>query len=298
MNAAGQGEATTVNAGAEIPHERTAMNIQLKTQGIAAARPLAGRVSLVTGSTSGIGLGIARALAEAGSGVVLNGLGIAAEIGKTRDQIEADFGVAVSYSAADMTSHLAIAEMIASAVASHGRLDIVVNNAGIQHVAPLEQFPVDKWDAILSINLSSAFHTTRLALPAMRQNRFGRIVNIASAHGLVASPFKAAYVAAKHGIVGLTKVTALETAEDGITCNAICPGYVYTPLVEAQIDGQAKAHNISREKVIHDVLLAQQPNKRFATVEELGALTVFLASDAAASITGIALPVDGGWTAH
>jgi 3-hydroxybutyrate dehydrogenase len=288
----------TVNAGAEIPHERTAMNIQLKTQGIAAARPLAGRVSLVTGSTSGIGLGIARALAEAGSGVVLNGLGIAAEIGKTRDQIEADFGVAVSYSAADMTSHLAIAEMIASAVASHGRLDIVVNNAGIQHVAPLEQFPVDKWDAILSINLSSAFHTTRLALPAMRQNRFGRIVNIASAHGLVASPFKAAYVAAKHGIVGLTKVTALETAEDGITCNAICPGYVYTPLVEAQIDGQAKAHNISREKVIHDVLLAQQPNKRFATVEELGALTVFLASDAAASITGIALPVDGGWTAH
>jgi 3-hydroxybutyrate dehydrogenase len=298
MNAAGQGEATTVNAGAEIPHERTAMNIQLKTQGIAAVRPLAGRVSLVTGSTSGIGLGIARALAEAGSAVFLNGLGIAAEIGKTRDQIEADFGVAVSYSAADMTSHLAIAEMIASAVASHGRLDIVVNNAGIQHVAPLEQFPVDKWDAILSINLSSAFHTTRLALPAMRQNRFGRIVNIASAHGLVASPFKAAYVAAKHGIVGLTKVTALETAEDGITCNAICPGYVYTPLVEAQIDGQAKAHNISREKVIHDVLLAQQPNKRFATVEELSALTVFLASDAAASITGIALPVDGGWTAH
>jgi 3-hydroxybutyrate dehydrogenase len=288
----------TVNAGAEIPHERTAMNIQLKTQGIAAARPLAGRVSLVTGSTSGIGLGIARALAEAGSGVVLNGLGIAAELGKTRDQIEADFGVAVSYSAADMTSHLAIAEMIASAVASHGRLDIVVNNAGIQHVAPLEQFPVDKWDAILSINLSSAFHTTRLALPAMRQTRFGRIVNIASAHGLVASPFKAAYVAAKHGIVGLTKVTALETAEDGITCNAICPGYVYTPLVEAQIDGQAKAHGISREKVIRDVLLAQQPNKRFATVEELGALTVFLASDAAASITGIALPVDGGWTAH
>ncbi|WFU15226.1 3-hydroxybutyrate dehydrogenase [Bradyrhizobium sp. CB3481] len=274
------------------------MNIQLKTRGVAAARPLAGKVSLVTGSTSGIGLGIARALAEAGSAVVLNGLGIAAEIAKTRDQIEADFGVAVSYSAADMTSHQAIAEMIASAVASHGRLDIVVNNAGIQHVAPLEQFPVEKWDAILSINLSSAFHTTRLALPAMRQNVFGRIINIASAHGLVASPFKAAYVAAKHGIVGLTKVTALETAEDGITCNAICPGYVYTPLVEAQIDGQAKAHGISREKIIHDVLLAQQPNKRFATVEELGALTVFLATDAAASITGIALPVDGGWTAH
>ena len=197
-----------------------------------------------------------------------------------------------------MTKPAAIAEMIAATLAEHGRLDVLVNNAGIQYVAPLDQFPVEKWDAILSINLSSAFHTTRLALPAMRQNKFGRIINIASAHGLVGSPFKAAYVAAKHGIVGLTKVAALETAEEGITCNAICPGYVYTPLVEAQIDGQAKAHGISRERVIHDVLLAQQPNKRFATVEELGALTVFLASDAAASITGIALPVDGGWTAH
>jgi 3-hydroxybutyrate dehydrogenase len=274
------------------------MNIQLKTQGAAALRPLAGKVSLVTGSTSGIGLGIARALAEAGSAVVLNGLGAAAEIAKTRDQIAADFGVEVSYSTADMTSSDAIAEMIAATVASHGRLDILVNNAGIQYVAPLDQFPVEKWNAILAINLSSAFHTTRLALPAMRQNKFGRIINIASAHGLVGSPFKAAYVAAKHGIVGLTKVTALETAEDGITCNAICPGYVYTPLIEAQIDSQAKAHGISREKVIHDVLLAQQPNKHFASVEELGALTVFLASDAAASITGTALPVDGGWTAH
>jgi 3-hydroxybutyrate dehydrogenase len=274
------------------------MNIQLKTQGASALRPLTGKVSLVTGSTSGIGLGIARALAEAGSAVVLNGFGLAAEIAKTRDQLIADFGVDVSYSPADMTSREAIAEMIANTVASHGRLDILVNNAGIQHVAPLDQFPIEKWDAILSINLSSAFHTMRLALPAMRQNRFGRIINIASAHGLVASPFKAAYVAAKHGIVGLTKVAALETAEDGITCNAICPGYVYTPLVEAQIDGQAKAHGISREQVIHDVLLAQQPNKRFATVEELGAPTVFLASDAAASITGVALPVDGGWTAH
>jgi 3-hydroxybutyrate dehydrogenase len=274
------------------------MNIQLKTQDAAAAQPLAGKVSLVTGSTSGIGLGIARALAEAGSAVVLNGFGVAAEIAQTRDRIEADFGVEVGYSAADMTSHDAIAEMIAATIAGHGRLDVLVNNAGIQYVAPLDQFPVEKWDAILSINLSSAFHTTRLALPAMRQNKFGRIINIASAHGLVGSPFKAAYVAAKHGIVGLTKVAALETAEDGITCNAICPGYVYTPLVEAQIDGQAKAHGISREKVIRDVLLAQQPNKRFATVEELGALTVFLASDAAASITGIALPVDGGWTAH
>ena len=174
-----------------------------------------------------------------------------------------------------MTKPEAIAGMISAAIAEHGRLDVLVNNAGIQFVAPLDQFPVEKWDAILSINLSSAFHTTRLALPEMRKNKFGRIINIASAHGLVGSPFKAAYVAAKHGIVGLTKVAALETAEDGITCNAICPGYVYTPLVEAQIDGQAKAHGISREKVIRDVLLAQQPNKHFASVEELGALTRF-----------------------
>src|SRR5258708_6524359 len=274
------------------------MNIQLKTQGSPASRSLIGKVSLVTGSTSGIGLGIARALAEAGSAVVLNGFGVAAEIVKTRDQIAAEFGVKVSYSPADMTRPEAIAEMIATTLAAHGRLDVLVNNAGIQHVAPLDQFPIEKWDTILSINLSSAFHTMRLALPAMRNNGFGRIINIASAHGLVASPFKAAYVAAKHGIVGLTKVAALETAEEGITCNAICPGYVYTPLVEAQIDGQAKAHGISREQVIHDVLLAQQPNKRFATVEELGALTVFLSTEAAASITGVALPVDGGWTAH
>jgi 3-hydroxybutyrate dehydrogenase len=273
------------------------MNIQVKTQGMA-MRPLAGKVSLVTGSTSGIGLGIARALAGAGSAVVLNGLGVATEIAKTREQIAADFGVKVTYSAADMTKPEAIAGMISAAIAEHGRLDVLVNNAGIQFVAPLDQFPVEKWDAILSINLSSAFHTTRLALPEMRKKKFGRIINIASAHGLVGSPFKAAYVAAKHGIVGLTKVAALETAEDGITCNAICPGYVYTPLVEAQIDSQAKAHGISREKVIRDVLLAQQPNKHFAGVEELGALTVFLASDAAASITGTALPVDGGWTAH
>jgi 3-hydroxybutyrate dehydrogenase len=274
------------------------MNIQLKTEEASATGPLAGKVSLVTGSTSGIGLGIARALAEAGSAVVLNGFGVATEIAKTRDQISREFGVKVGHSAADMTRPEAIAEMIATTLGEHGRLDVLVNNAGIQYVAPLAEFPIEKWDTILSINLSSAFHTTRLALPAMRKNKFGRIINIASAHGLVASPFKAAYVAAKHGIVGLTKVAALETAEEGITCNAICPGYVYTPLVEAQIDGQAKAHGISREKVIHDVLLAQQPNKRFATVEELGALAVFLASDVAASITGVALPVDGGWTAH
>ena len=274
------------------------MNIQLKSQTARDARDFVGKVALVTGSTSGIGLGIARALAAAGANVVLNGFGPTDEIARTIDAIEVDHGVKTSYSAADMTSPDAIAEMIATTLDDLGRLDILVNNAGIQHVAPLDQFPVAKWDQILAINLSSAFHTMRLALPAMRKGKFGRIINVASAHGLVASPFKGAYVAAKHGIVGLTKVAALETAEEGITCNAICPGYVYTPLVEAQIDGQAKAHGISRDQVIRDVLLAQQPNKRFATVEEIGALAAFLASEAAASITGIALPVDGGWTAH
>jgi 3-hydroxybutyrate dehydrogenase len=274
------------------------MNIQIKSHAAGDAISLAGKVALVTGSTSGIGLGIAHALASAGVSVVLNGFGAAEEIARRRDAIETDYGVKAIYSAADMTSSDAIAEMITATLGDFGRLDILVNNAGIQHVAPLEQFPIAKWDQILALNLSAAFHTMRLALPAMRKQKFGRIINVASAHGLVASPFKAAYVAAKHGIVGLTKVAALETAEEGITCNAICPGYVYTPLVEAQIDGQAKAHGISRDQVIRDVLLAQQPNKRFATVEEIGALAVFLASEAAASITGIALPVDGGWTAH
>ncbi len=274
------------------------MNIQAPLRLQQSSRALAGRVSLVTGSTSGIGLGIARALAAAGSAVMLNGFGKPEDIAETQARIVSEFGVKVRYSPADMSRADTISDMIAMALETFGRLDILVNNAGIQHVAPLEQFPVAKWDAILAINLSSAFHTTRGALPSMRKNKFGRIINIASAHGLVASPFKSAYVAAKHGIIGLTKVIALETAEANITCNAICPGYVYTPLVEAQIDGQAKSHGIPREQVIRDVLLAQQPNKRFATVEELGALSVFLASDAAASITGIALPVDGGWTAH
>jgi 3-hydroxybutyrate dehydrogenase len=259
---------------------------------------LAKRHALVTGSTSGIGLAIARALAKEGADVMINGMGDPAAIEKERAAIETEFAVKAFYDGADMSKPDEIAAMIADAQAKMGSLDILVNNAGIQFVSPIEDFPIAKWDAILAINLSSAFHTIRAATPGMKAQKWGRIVNTASAHSLVASPFKAAYVAAKHGIVGLTKVAALETAEEGITCNAICPGYVYTPLVEAQIDGQAKAHGISREQVIHDVLLAQQPNKRFATVEELGALTVFLASDAAASITGIALPVDGGWTAH
>jgi len=274
------------------------MNIAMTERGVATALKLKDKVSLVTGSTSGIGLGIARALAEAGSAVILNGFGKPAEIIATQKAIGSDFGVRVAYSAADMSNPASIAEMIDMAVGEFGSVDIVVNNAGIQHVAPLQEFPVAKWDAILAINLSSAFHTTRLALPGMIAKKWDRIINIASAHGLVGSAFKSAYVAAKHGMLGLTKVTALETAEQGITCNAICPGYVYTPLVEAQIEGQAKAHNIPREQVIRDVLLAQQPNKRFATTDELGGIAVFLAPDTAASITGTSIAVDGGWTAH
>jgi 3-hydroxybutyrate dehydrogenase len=259
---------------------------------------LKNKVSLVTGSTSGIGLGIARALAGAGSAVVLNGFGKVEEIEAAQDAIRADFGVPVLYSGADMSKPESIAEMIETVLHKFGRLDVLVNNAGIQHVAPLQEFPAAKWDAIIAINLSSAFHTTRRALPNMIASKWGRIINIASAHGLVGSAFKSAYVAAKHGMLGLTKVTALEVAEMGITCNAVCPGYVYTPLVEMQIEGQAKAHGIPREQVIREVLLAQQPNKRFATTDELGSIAVFLASDAAASITGAAIPVDGGWTAH
>ena len=274
------------------------MNVATPVRAFTAARALAGKVSLVTGSTSGIGLGIAQALAAQGSNLVLNGFGNADEIAATTKALIADHNVEAFHSPADMSKADSIGEMIDNAIKTFGRIDILVNNAGIQHVAPIQDFPVAKWDAIIAINMSSAFHTTRLALPAMLKNKWGRIINISSAHGLVASPFKAAYVTAKHGIIGLTKTVALETAEQGITCNAICPGYVYTPLVEAQIDGQAKAHGIPRDQVIREVLLAQQPNKKFATVEELGALTVFLASDAAASITGIALPVDGGWTAH
>jgi 3-hydroxybutyrate dehydrogenase len=263
-----------------------------------AKRALEGRTAIVTGSTSGIGLGIAGALAAQGAGVVLNGFGDQAEIARIRDTLAGEHNVEVMFDGADMSKPEAIERMVANAVEVFGGVDILVNNAGIQHVAPIEQFPPAKWDAIIGINLSAAFHATRAVFAGMKQRGWGRIVNMASAHGLVASPFKAAYVAAKHGIVGLTKVTALEGAEAGVTCNAICPGYVWTPLVEKQIGDQAAAHGITREAVIRDVLLAQQPNKRFATVEELGALTAFLCSEAAASITGTSLPVDGGWTAH
>ena len=256
------------------------------------------RSAIVTGSTSGIGEGVAKALAAAGNNVMLNGFGDADEIETLRAGIAAEHNVKVLYSGADMTRPQEIADMVAEAEQAFGAVDIVVNNAGIQHVEPIEDFPVEKWDAILAINLSSAFHTIHGTLAKMKERGWGRIVNIASAHGLVASPFKSAYVAAKHGILGLTKTVALEAAEHGVTVNAICPGYVLTPLVEKQIPDTAKARGISEDEVIRDVLLGAQPTKEFVTTEQLGALCVFLCSDAAASITGTALPVDGGWTAQ
>jgi len=259
---------------------------------------LKGKTALVTGSTSGIGLALATALAREGANVVLNGFGDAAAIEKTRAGLASEHGVTVTYSPADMAKGNEIAAMVAEAEREFGAVDILCNNAGIQHVAPVDEFPVDKWNQIIAINLSAAFHATRAVFAGMKERGWGRIVNVASAHGLVASSFKSAYVAAKHGIVGLTKTIALEGAEAGVTCNAICPGYVWTPLVEKQIDDQARIHGISREQVIRDVLLAQQPNKRFATVEEIGALVGFLCGPEAQSITGSALPVDGGWTAH
>ncbi len=258
---------------------------------------LQGRTALVTGSTSGIGLGIATRLAAEGANVVLNGFGEPRQIDALRKEIAARSRVEVIYDAADMTKPDAIRTMVESAVAKFGALDVLVNNAGIQHVAPVDEFPVDKWDAIIAINLSSAFHTTRAALPAMRKKGWGRIVNIASAHALVASPYKAAYVAAKHGIAGLTKTVALEVAQQGITVNAICPGYVRTPLVEKQIPDQARSRGISEEAVVRDVILAAQPTKQFVKVEDVAALAAYLCSDAAAAITGALLSIDGGWTA-
>ncbi|WP_353643099.1 3-hydroxybutyrate dehydrogenase [Mesorhizobium sp. WSM2239] len=265
---------------------------------LALRRPLEGRTAVVTGSTSGIGLGIAQALARNGAAVMLNGFGDPVEIETQRAAIATENDVDVAYDCADMSNADAIRMMVQRAIARFGQIDIVVNNAGIQHVAPIGEFPAAKWDQILAINLSSAFHLIQATFEQMKGRGYGRIVNIASAHGLIASPFKSAYVAAKHGIVGLTKVVALEGAEHGVTSNAICPGYVWTPLVEKQIEDQAKSHNIARDAVIRDVFLKNQPTRRFATVEEMGALTVFLCSDCAASITGTALPVDGGWTAH
>lgn len=256
------------------------------------------KTALVTGSTSGIGLAFARALAEQGANVVINGLGDMDEIEATRAKIEEDFGVRCVYSAANMLKPDEIATMVANAENEFGSLDVLVNNAGIQHVSPVEEFPVEKWDAIIAINLSSAFHSIRAALPGMKQRGWGRIINTASAHALVASPYKSAYVAAKHGIAGLTKTVALEAAEAGVTVNAICPGYVWTPLVEAQIPDTMKARNMTEEQVKKDVLLKAQPTKEFVTVEQVAALAVFLCSDAAKNMTGTILPMDGGWTAQ
>jgi 3-hydroxybutyrate dehydrogenase len=259
---------------------------------------LKGKTALVTGSTSGIGLGIATRLAAEGANIVLNGFGERAEIERISTELKTKYRVTVTYDAADMTKPAEIAAMLGKAIARFGVVDVLVNNAGIQHVAPVDEFPLEKWDAIIAINLSSAFHTVRAALPAMKAKRWGRIVNIASAHALVASPFKSAYVAAKHGIAGFTKTVALEVAEQGITVNALCPGYVLTPLVEKQIPDTAKARGISAEAVKHDVLLAAQPTRKFVGVEEVAALTAFLCSQEAASITGAVLPIDGGWTAQ
>jgi 3-hydroxybutyrate dehydrogenase len=258
---------------------------------------LKNKAAVITGSTSGIGLGIARALAREGVNIMLNGLGDAAEIEKTRAGIAGEFGVRVMFSPANLMEPEAVKTLIADAEAAFGTVDILVNNAGIQHVAPIDEFPDDKWEAIIRLNLMAAFYAIKAALPGMKKKGWGRIINTASAHSLVASPYKSAYVAAKHGIAGLTKTVALEVAQQKITCNAISPGYVWTPLVEAQIPDTMKARNMTEEQVKREVLLAAQPTKEFVTIEEVAAMAVFLCSDAAANITGANMSMDGGWTA-
>lgn len=258
---------------------------------------LKSRTAVVTGSTSGIGLGIARALATEGADILLNGFGEAAAIEALRAGLAQEFGVRVAHSAADMSRGVEVAAMIAEAEEAFGAVDILVNNAGIQFVAPIEDFPVDKWDQIIAINLSAAFHAIRAAVPGMKARGWGRIINTASAHALVASPFKAAYVTAKHGVAGLTKTVALELATSGITVNAICPGYVWTPLVEKQIPATMEARGLTRDQVVNDVLLTAQPTKRFVTIEEVSALATFLCGEGGRSMTGALLSMDGGWTA-
>ncbi|TAK47523.1 MAG: 3-hydroxybutyrate dehydrogenase [Xanthobacteraceae bacterium] len=265
----------------------------MKEQGMS----LNGKTAVVTGSTSGIGLAIARGMAEAGANVVINGFGEAAAIEKERAGIERDFKVRAVYSPADMTRPAEIADMVRLGETTFGSVDVLVNNAGIQHVSPIEDFPIEKWDQIIAINLSSAFHAIRAAVPGMKKRGWGRIISTASAHSLVASPFKSAYIAAKHGIAGLTKTVALELATFKITCNCISPGYVWTPLVERQIPDTMKARNLTKEQVINDVLLAAQPTKQFVTVDQVAALAVYLTGDAASQITGANLSMDGGWTA-
>ncbi|MCW5693022.1 MAG: 3-hydroxybutyrate dehydrogenase [Pseudolabrys sp.] len=259
---------------------------------------LKGKTALVTGSTSGIGLATARALAADGANIMLNGFGDKAEIEKLRAGLEKEFGIRAKYSAADMSKPAEIADMVAATEKEFGSLDVLVNNAGIQFVANIEDFPADKWDAIIAINLSSSFHSIRAAMPGMKKRKWGRIINIASAHGLVASAQKVAYVAAKHGIVGLTKVVAVEAANDGVTCNAICPGWVLTPLVQKQIDARAQAKGQSPREAEIALLSEKQPMHQFTKPENIGALAVFLSSDAAASITGSAYSIDGGWVAQ
>ncbi|MGQ0673770.1 MAG: 3-hydroxybutyrate dehydrogenase [Hyphomicrobium sp.] len=261
-------------------------------------RELCGKAAIVTGSTSGIGLGIARAFAAAGMNVMLNGFADRRDIDRTLAELTDGFGVDVAYSAADMSKPEDIRRMTEEAATVFGHVDVLVNNAGIQHVEAVETFPIEKWNAVIAIDLSAAFHATRAVLAGMKARRWGRIVNIASAHALVASPFKSAYVAAKHGIAGFTKTVALEAAEHGVTVNAICPGYVLTPLVEKQIPETARARGLTEQQVIRDVLLHAQPTRAFVTVEEIGALAVFLCSASARSITGASIPVEGGWTAQ
>jgi 3-hydroxybutyrate dehydrogenase len=259
---------------------------------------LKGKAALVTGSTSGIGLGIAQSLAGAGCNVMLNGFGDAQAIERERIQVANDFSVRAAFHPADLSKPADIAQMIEAATREFGAVDILVNNAGIQHTAPIENFPVERWDAVIAINLSANFHTIRAVIPQMRARNWGRIINIASTHGLVASTEKAAYVAAKHGVLGLTKVVALETATTNITCNAICPGWVLTPLVEKQIKERASRENISVDQAKNDLLSEKQPSHEFASPQQIGALTVFLCSEAAAQMRGAALPIDGGWTAQ